>query len=114
MESAPHIAVLIYAAYRMSGIDGAVERDDTPLSESAAIERLTEGGDIVVSGGRKGRANRNKARELTIAAFGGFAGDELHDGRMALYHFHPPDRNPEVHVFFDTTKRYAKKRKKKK
>jgi hypothetical protein len=34
---------------------------------------------------------------------------------MALWHFHPPDHTPNgVHAFFDSPKRYARKKKKKK
>jgi hypothetical protein len=88
-----------------------VERGDAPITELAAVARLQAGGDIVVCGPER-RANRNKARELTERAFVGFEGDEVHDGRMALYHFHPLDRNPEdTHAFYDTPRRYARKRK---
>jgi hypothetical protein len=56
--------------------------------------------------------HRNKARDLTIQAFGGFGDEELHEGARALYHFHPPDRNPATtHAFYDTTRRYAKRKK---
>jgi hypothetical protein len=49
---------------------------------------------------------------LTVQAFGGFEGDEVHEGRMALYHFHPPGRTPEdTHAFFETMRKHAKKRK---
>jgi hypothetical protein len=33
------------------------------------------------------------------AAFGDFEEDPPHEGRMALPHFHPRSRNPEVHAF---------------
>ncbi len=84
-----------------------------PLSEAAAIARLKSGKDIVVcEGGR--RANRNKARELTGAAFGGAEEEQPHEGRMALPHFHPPDHTPEgVHAFFDSPPRHARKKHKK-
>jgi hypothetical protein len=104
----------IFEAERMPGPDGAVERGDAPITEAEAVARLKAGLDVVVCGAIR-RANRNKARELANAAFGGNEEEEPHEGRMALHHFHPPDHTPEgVHVFFDTPQRYARKKKKKK
>jgi len=104
--------VAIYEAERIAGLDGAVQRGDAPLSEADAIARLQGAEDIVVCGEQR-RANRNKARELTEAAFGGFEEDEPHQGRMALPHFHPPDRDPdETHAFFEAPPRHARKKKK--
>lgn len=102
--------VTIYAAERIAGPDGAVERDETPLGEDDAIARLKGGGDVVVCSPAR-RANRNKARELTEAAFLGFEEDQPHQGRMALPHFHPPDRSPEVHAFFEAPPRHARRKK---
>jgi hypothetical protein len=81
----------IHEAVRIAGPDGAVERSDDPISDADAVLRLQSGRDVVVCGPQR-RANRNKARELTTAAFGGFEEDEAHQGRMALPHFHPPIR----------------------
>lgn len=107
-------AVTIYEAERLAGPEGAVERSNDPISESDAINRLRLGGDVVVCGPQR-RANRNKARELMVAAFGGFEGDEVHEGRMALFHFHPVNRIPEnTHAFFESPPRHARKRKQKK
>jgi hypothetical protein len=109
---APTPTVEIYEAERIPGPDGAVERGDVPISENDAIARLQAGKDVVVCG-KERRANRNKARELTQAAFGGFEEDAPHDGRMALPHFHPPNRTPEdTHAFFEAPPRHARKRKK--
>ena len=105
--------VLIYEAERVPGPDGTVERGNTPIAEREAIVRLKGGGDIVVCSDER-RANRNKARELTEAAFGDFEEDAPHTGRMALPHFHPGSRSPEVHAFFEAPPRHAKKRRKKK
>jgi hypothetical protein len=102
--------VTIYEAERIPGPDGTVERG-AELEEDEAIVRLKGGQDIVVCGAQR-RANRNKARELTEAAFGGFVEDLPHEGRMALPHFHPPNRTPEnVHAFFEAPPRHARKRK---
>ena len=84
---------VVYEAVRIPGPDGAVERADEPISDADAVARLQSGKDIVVCGGGR-RANRNKARELTMTAFGGFEEDEAHQGRMALPHFHPPESYP--------------------
>lgn len=101
----------VYEAERIPGPDGAVEREDRPLADADAISRLQSGGDIVVCGGPR-RVNRNKARELTLAAFGGVEEDGAHQGRMSLPHFHPPNRAPEgVHAFFEALPRHARKRK---
>jgi hypothetical protein len=101
----------IYEAERDPGPDGAVERGDAPISENDAIARLKAGKDIVVCGGQR-RPNRNKARELTDAAFGGHEEDPPHQGRMALPHFHPPDHTPDgIHAFFEAPPRHARKRK---
>jgi hypothetical protein len=104
--------VVIYEAERIAGPDGAVERGDDTISDDDAIKRLKAGQDVVVCGVER-RANRNKARALATAAFGGFEEDQPHEGRMALPHFHPPARNPEgVHVFFEAPPRHARKKKK--
>ncbi len=106
------VSVAIYEAEPIPGPDGAVERGDSPIAEAEAIARLKAEEDIVVCGPER-RANRNKARELMIAAFGGFEEDQPHQGRTALPHFHPPDHTPEgVHAFFDAPPRHARKRKK--
>ena len=81
------------------------------LDDSDAIVRLKEGEDVVVRGPDR-RSNRNKARELMMAAYGGFEEDEPHGGRMWLPHFHPPDHSPEgIHAFYEAPPRHAKKRK---
>jgi hypothetical protein len=104
--------VAIYEAERIPGPDGAVERGDHPIADADAVSRLQSGKDVVVCGEAR-RANRNKARALIVAAFGGFEEDEPHQGRMALPHFHPPERTPEgIHAFFEAPPRHAKKRKK--
>lgn len=101
----------IYEAERIPGPDGAVERGENPISEVEAATRLRAAQDIVVCGTER-RANRNKARELTTTAFGGFEEDEPHAGRMALPHFHPPNRDPaDTHAFYETGRRYARRRK---
>ena len=105
--------VLIYEAERIPGPDGAVERGDAPIAEDEAIVRRKGGQDIVVCSGER-RPNRNKARELTEAAFGDFEEDAPHQGRMALPHFHPGTRTPEVHAFFEAPPRHARKRRRKK
>jgi hypothetical protein len=94
----------------MPGPDGTVEWWDDPLTDAEAVARLQQGFDIVVRGPER-RANRNTARALMVAAFGGFEEDTHHAGRMALPHFHPPNRTPEVHAFFESPPRHAKKRK---
>jgi hypothetical protein len=103
--------VEVYEAECVPGPDGTVLRGDAPISEPAAVARLQAGLDVVACGPQR-RANRNKARELAEAAFGGFEEHEPHQGRMALPHFHPPDCIPEgVHAFFEAPPRHAKKRK---
>jgi hypothetical protein len=103
--------VVVYEAERIPGPDGAVERSDNPISEDDAVLRLKAARDIVVCGGQR-RANRNKARDLTTQAFGGFEEHLPHGGRMALPHFHPPGHVPEaVHAFFEAPPRHARKRK---
>jgi len=104
---------MVYEAERISGPNGTVERSDTPITEEEAIVRLKGGGDIVVCSDER-RANRNKARELTEAAFGDFEEDPPHQGRMALPHFHPGSRTPDVHAFFAAPPRHARRRRKKK
>lgn len=86
-------------------------RGVAPIRDDESIARLRGGSDIVVCSEDR-RANRNKACELTIIAFGDFEEDPPHDGRMALPHFHPKSRNPEVHAFFDSPPRHAKKTRK--
>ena len=105
--------VLIYQAERVAGPDGAVERGDTPIAEDHAIVRLRSSGDIVVCSGER-RQNRNKARDLAQAAFGSFVEDQPHEGRMALPHFHPGGRTPQVHAFYEAPPRRAKRKRKKK
>ncbi|MGL4554153.1 MAG: hypothetical protein ACRC33_23565 [Gemmataceae bacterium] len=75
------------------------------------MQRLLEGRDIVVRGPNR-RANRNKARELTQMAFGGFQEDQAHQeaGPMALPHFHPPGRVPEVHAFFEAPPLHSRRK----
>jgi hypothetical protein len=72
---------------------------------------LKAGCDIVVCSAQR-RANRNKALVLTELAFGDFEEDAPHQGRMALPHFHPGSRTPDVHAFFEAPPRHAKRRKK--
>jgi len=104
-------AVTVHAAEPIPGPDGVVEWWGPVISDTTAIARLKLEKDIVVRGPER-RANRNKARELMIAAYNGFEEDAPHGGRMALPHFHPPDHDPEgVHAFFDSPPRHAKKRK---
>lgn len=100
----------VHKAERIFGPDGTVEWWDEPISDADAIARLQAGLDIVVRGHLR-RANRNKARDLMVQAFNGFSEDVHHNGRMALPHFHPPSRLPEVHAFFEAPPRRAKKRK---
>lgn len=107
---APVPAPTVHKAERLSGPDGTLEWWDDPISDAEAIGRLQQELDIVVRGPDR-RANRNKARVLTMLAFGGFEEDKPHNGRMALPHFHPVGRIPEVHAFFDSPPRHAKKRK---
>jgi hypothetical protein len=102
--------VLVYEAERLPGPDGVVERGDVPLTEDEAIVRLKGGSDIVVCSAVR-RANRNKARELTEAVFSDFEEDEPHQGRMALPHFHPASRTPDVHASFEAPPRHARRRK---
>jgi hypothetical protein len=101
---------VIYKADRLPGPDGAVEWYDEPLSDAEAVLRLQQELDIVIRGPLR-RENRNKARTIMVASFGGFDEDEHHSGRMALPHFHPKGRAPEVHAFFESPPRHAKKRK---
>ncbi len=110
-SSATATPVLIYEAERITGPDGAVERGDAPIADDDAISRLKGGGDIVVCSSVR-QANRNKARELTEAAFADFEEDQPYQGRMALPHFHPASRHLEVHAFFEAPPRHARKRKK--
>lgn len=105
--------VIIYAAERVAGPDGSVERGETPLTDDEAIERLKGGSDVVVCSTER-RPNRNKARELTVTAFGDFVEDAPHGGRMALPHFHPSGRTPNVHAFDEAPPRHAKRRSKSK
>jgi len=66
---------------------------------------------IVVRGPQR-RANRNKAMQLMQAAHGGFVEEAHNRGRMALPHFHPPDRVPaDLHAFFEEPPRRARKKK---
>jgi hypothetical protein len=115
MDPAPAPAVpatvAVDAAEPIPGPDGAVEWWEPPLSDAEAVARLTAGEDIVVRGPAR-RANRNKARDLMVQAYGGFEEDDRHQGRMALPHFHPPDHSPDgLHAFFEAPPRHAKKRK---
>lgn len=111
MNPAPVGTVGVYKAEPVPGPDGAVEWWDPPLSDAAAVARVRAGSDVVVRGTDR-RANRNKARGLMIAAYGGFEEDKPHQGRMALPHFHPPNHLPEgIHAFFEAPPRHAKKRK---
>ncbi len=108
--SPPSAEPTVHKAEPMPGPDGAVEWWDDPLPDAVAVARLLQGLDIVVRGPAR-RANRNKARALMVMAFSGFEEDAHHAGRMALPHFHPPNRALEVHVFFESPPRHAKKRK---
>lgn len=111
MSSAPISAALVHEAEAIPGPDGTVEWWEPPLDDAAAVLRLQSGEDIVVRGVDR-RSNRNKARELMVAAFGGFEEDQPHQGRRALPHFHPPNHSPEgIHAFFEAPPRHAKKRK---
>jgi hypothetical protein len=105
----PVAPVTIHKAERIPGPDGTVEWWDDPIADAEGILRLQDEFDIVVRGARR-RENRNKARELMLAAFGGFEEDLPHHGRMALPHFHPLERSPEVHAFFESPPRHARKR----
>jgi hypothetical protein len=110
-EIASSHAASVYEAEPLPGPDGAVEWNEPAISDADAILRLQEGQDFVIRGPDR-RINRNKARDIASAAFGGFEEDMPHGGRMALPHFHPPDHLPEgVHVFFEAPPRHAKKRK---
>lgn len=103
--------VVMYAATRIPGPDGRVDTNGDPLSEADAVQRLRDRGDIVVCGKNR-KTNRNKARELMVAAFGSFEEDQQHSGRMALPHFHPPNHSPEgIHAFFEAQPRHARKTK---
>jgi hypothetical protein len=106
-EATTPAPVTIFEAERIPGPDGAVERGAV-LEEDDAISRLKSGGDVVVCGPER-RANRNKARELTEAAFGDSIEDPPHEGRMALPHFHPPERKPAAHAFYDAPPRHARR-----
>ena len=103
--------VEVYEATRLGGPTGAVQRGDSPLEDNAAVERLKAAEDIVACSANR-RANRNKARQLTERAFGGFEEDQPHQGRMSLPHFHPARRTPDVHAFYEAPPRHARKRKK--
>jgi hypothetical protein len=95
----------------MSGPDGAVEWWGNPLTEADAITRLINGDDIVIRGPSR-RGNRDEAMRLADLAFGGHEEDQPHHGPMALPHFHPQGRSPEVHVFYDSPPApYARRRK---
>jgi hypothetical protein len=107
-EAVPSVS--IYKAERITGPDGTVERYGAPISEDDAILRLKSGDDIVVCS-KNSKANRRKAWELTESAFLDSVEDEPHGGRMALPHFHPESRTPEVHAFFERGKRHARRRK---
>lgn len=100
----------VHAAERIAGPDGTVEWEPTTLSDADAVAHLQQSADIVVRG-RERRENRNKAREIMTMAFGGSEEDQPHAGRMALPHFHPLGRTPEVHAFFESPPRHAKRRK---
>src|SRR5690349_6927572 len=107
----PTPAVAVYEAEPIPGPDGTVEWWDSPISDAAAIARLQAGEDIVVRGPDQ-KANKNKAKELMTAAYGGYEEDAPHRGQSALPHFHPPNQTPEgIHAFYETTRRRAKKRK---
>ncbi len=99
----------IHKAEPIPGPDGTVEWWGESIAEADAVADLLQGHDIVIRGSTRCE-NRNKARELMMKAFGGFEEDEPHNGRMALPHFHPPARSPEVHAFFESSPRHAKKR----
>ncbi len=107
-------AVSVHAALLASGPSGAVERaSEAALDDAAAVALLQAGHNIVVCGDTKA-ATKAKAKELTIAGFGGYDEDPPHNDRgriRALAHFHPPGRTPEVHVFFeDRPKRHSSRR----
>ena len=110
VEKAHPPAPTVHKAERIPGPDGTVEWWDDAVSDPEAVLRLQQELDIVVRGSAR-RANRNKARELIMTGFGGFEEDEAHHGRMALPHFHPAGRLPEVHAFFESPPRHARKRK---
>jgi hypothetical protein len=100
-----------FRAERMSGPDGAVEWWGDALSEADVIFRLQCGEDVVIRG-PSSQANRQEGMRLADLAFGGQEEDPPHQGSMALPHFHPPGRSPEVHVFFDRYPApYARRRK---
>jgi hypothetical protein len=111
VNPSPTAAVAVHDAEPIPGPDGVVEWWDPPISDAIALSHLQAEGDVVVRGADR-RANRNKARELIVAAYGGFDEDRPHQGRMALPHFHPPGHRPEgVHAFFEAAPRNARKRK---
>lgn len=112
MSSAPlPPPVLVYEAERIPGPEGTVERGDMPIDEVEAVKLLQNGHDIVVCSDNR-RANRNEARRLTIEAFGDFVENKYHgNGRMVLPHFHPANRTPEVHAFFEAPSRHARRKK---
>jgi hypothetical protein len=100
-----------FRAERMGGPDGAVEWWGNPLTEQDALSRLQKGDDVVVRGPSR-RDNRDMAMRLAMLAFGGYEEDLPHQGPMALPHFHPQSRSPEVHAFFDSPPApYARRRK---
>jgi len=103
----------VYEADRDSGPRGIVYRSDNPITDDVAIRWLQNGADVVACG-PDSALNRAKARELTVAAFGGCTPDAPHGkgGRdRALAHFHPPGRTPEVHAFFEEwPRRHASRR----
>jgi hypothetical protein len=110
MNPPPAAAVTVYAAEAMPSPDGTVEWWGSPLSDADATSRLQSGQDIVVRGAER-PANRNKARQLMVAGYGGAEPHEPHKGRMALPHFHPPGcMPPGIHAFYETTKRHARRR----
>ena len=74
--------VAVYQAETLPGPDGTVEWWEPCIDDIDAVLRLENGEDIVVRGPDR-RANRNKARELMDAAYGGFEEDQPHGGRMA-------------------------------
>jgi hypothetical protein len=101
----------IHEAERIIGPDGTVEKGEKNISENDAVARLKSGIDVVVCGAER-KANRNTARKLMESLFGaGCEEDQPHAGRMALPHFHPPGRIPEVHAFFEAPPRHARKKK---
>jgi hypothetical protein len=102
-------AVETYEAERIPGVELAVARGKNPISEAAAVLRLKAGKDIVVCGSDL-KKSRSKAQELTIRAFQGAERNPPH-GDKALPHYHPPGHVPEVHAFYETPHRHARKSK---